>query len=54
MSLNDDPMMKFINLSHLKRNISAIDYTYLDLKYLPLLKQEIALLEQSIIDEDKK
>jgi len=53
MSLNDDPMMKFIQLMHLKKAIMPFEYSTLDLKYLNKLRQEVELLELKMIEESK-
>ena len=52
MTLYNDPMMKLIILSHLKKAIWSIEFNTLNLKYLPLLKQEIEILIQKITNEN--
>jgi len=40
--------MRFINLDYLRRRISGSEFNNLNLKYLPLLQQEIALILQNV------
>jgi len=53
LSFNDDPMIKFIRLMHLKKSIMPFEYSTLDLKYLNKLRQEVELLELKMIEESK-
>jgi hypothetical protein len=53
MSLDDDPMMKFIRLDHFRRDLKYVKLDTLGLKNLQPLRDEIDEKIEQMMKEDK-